>query len=101
MRVVGKIAIGLFAVYLALVAGAYWLMRRPPVEFATVIGKMPPAIFLVLPFETLWMRARAGELRSGDAAPDFALPTLDKSAEVELASFRGKRPVVLIFGSYT
>ena len=91
----------MFAVYLAMVAGAYWLMRQPPAEFAAAIGKMPPVMFLVLPFETLWMRARAGELRTGDAAPDFRLPTLDKSAEVELASMRGQRPVVLVFGSYT
>jgi hypothetical protein len=101
MRIVLKIAIGLFAVYLAFVAGAYWLMRQPPVEFATVIGKMPSAIFLVLPFETVWMRARAGTLRAGDQAPDFKLPALDKSAEVELASLRGQKPVVLVFGSYT
>jgi hypothetical protein len=101
MRIALRIAIGLSAVYLALVAGAYWLMRQPPVEFATVIGKMPQVMFLVLPFETLWLRARAGELRTGDSAPDFRLPTLDKSAEVELASFRGQRPVVLVFGSYT
>jgi hypothetical protein len=96
-----KIAAGLLIVYLALVGSAYWLMRQPPVQFATVIGKMPPLMFLVLPFETLWMQARAGGLRSGDAAPDFKLPTLDKSSEVELASFRGRKPVVLVFGSYT
>ena len=40
-------------------------------------------------------------LKAGDAAPDFKLPTLDKSAQVELASFRGQKPVVLVFGSYT
>jgi peroxiredoxin len=34
-------------------------------------------------------------------APDFTLPTLDKSANVQLSSFRGKQPVVLVFGSYT
>jgi peroxiredoxin len=62
---------------------------------------MPSAIFLLLPFETVWMRARAGTLRAGDQAPDFKLPALDKSAEVELASLRGQKPVVLVFGSYT
>ena len=81
--------------------GAYWLMRQPPVQFASVIGRMPAAVFIVLPFETLWFRARAGGLQAGDAAPDFTLPTLDKSSQVELAAFRGQKPVVLIFGSYT
>lgn len=101
MRIVMRFGLALLAVYLAFVAGAYWLMRQPPVQFATVIGKMPPLMFLVLPFETLWMQARSGGLRAGDTAPDFTLPTLDKSAQVELASFRGKKPVVLVFGSYT
>lgn len=40
-------------------------------------------------------------LRVGDAAPDFKLKTKDGSREVTLSSFKGKRPVVLIFGSYT
>ncbi len=38
----------------------------------------------------------------GDDAPRFTLKMLDdKSKEVELAGFAGKRPVVLFFGSYT
>jgi hypothetical protein len=38
----------------------------------------------------------------GDDAPRFTLKMLDdKSKEVELAGFFGKRPVVLFFGSYT
>lgn len=40
-------------------------------------------------------------LRVGDAAPDFTLPDVKKSREVKLSSFQGKKPVVLIFGSYT
>jgi hypothetical protein len=101
MRIALKIAVVLFVVYLAFLVGAYWLMGQTPVRFASVIGKMPQVMFMGLPFETLWFRARAGVLHPGDAAPDFTLPTLDKSAQVELASFRGQKPVVLIFGSYT
>ncbi len=41
------------------------------------------------------------KLRVGDAAPDFKLKTKDFTREVELSSFKGKRPVVLIFGSYS
>lgn len=38
----------------------------------------------------------------GDDAPRFTLKMLDdKSKEVQLAGFAGKRPVVLFFGSYT
>jgi len=40
-------------------------------------------------------------LRVGDPAPDFKLKTADGSREVTLSSFKGKRPVVLVFGSYT
>ena len=40
-------------------------------------------------------------LRVGETAPDFKLKTKDGSREVQLASFKGKRPVVLVFGSYT
>lgn len=36
----------------------------------------------------------------GEPAPDFELPTTD-GARLSLASFRGKRPVVLVFGSFT
>jgi thiol-disulfide isomerase/thioredoxin len=39
--------------------------------------------------------------RPGDLAPDFSLSSLDGKDTVRLSDFRGKRPVVLIFGSYT
>ncbi len=38
----------------------------------------------------------------GEDAPNFRLKRHDdESKAVELASFKGKKPVVLIFGSYT
>jgi peroxiredoxin len=40
-------------------------------------------------------------LRSGDMAPDFTLPDLKKTKDMKLSSYQGKKPVVLIFGSYT
>ena len=40
-------------------------------------------------------------LRVGDTAPDFKLKNKEGDREVQLASFRGKKPVVLVFGSYT
>jgi hypothetical protein len=70
-------------------------------RFAKVIARAPGPLFLVLPFETLWSFARGGHLRAGDSAPDCDLETLDKTARVRPSSFRGRQPVVLIFGSYT
>jgi hypothetical protein len=39
--------------------------------------------------------------RLGEAAPDFTLPTQDGLGRLTLSDFRGKKPVVLIFGSFT
>lgn len=39
--------------------------------------------------------------RPGRSAPDFNLKTQDGGKEVRLSQFRGKRPVVLVFGSFT
>ena len=37
----------------------------------------------------------------GSDAPNFKLKRFDSEQTVELASFEGKKPVVLVFGSYT
>lgn len=37
----------------------------------------------------------------GDPAPDFTLPDPSGKKEITLSTFRGKKPVVLIFGSCT
>jgi hypothetical protein len=37
----------------------------------------------------------------GDPAPDFALDTPDGKDTITLSAFRGKKPVVLVFGSFT
>ena len=81
----------------------YHTMLQPPEKFGRVMAKLPgPVPFLIFPFETMWMRARAGHLSVGDHAPDFVLTELDKSTQVQLSSLTAqKRPVVLIFGSYT
>jgi hypothetical protein len=87
--------------WLGFVAVVYAMMRRPPEQFAAAMAKMPGPAMLLFPFETMWSEARRGTVDVGDSAPDFRLPTLDKTSEVSLASFRGSKPVVLIFGSYT
>jgi cytochrome oxidase Cu insertion factor (SCO1/SenC/PrrC family) len=45
-------------------------------------------------------RARAGDLKVGDAAPDFTVSDLNDKTTVKLSALRGK-PVVLVFGSCT
>ena len=37
----------------------------------------------------------------GQKAPDFTLKSLDGKSKTKLSNFRGKKPVVLFFGSYT
>ena len=39
--------------------------------------------------------------KTGKAAPTFKLKSLDGKQEFDLAGFKGKKPVVLFFGSYT
>ena len=87
--------------WLGFVAVVYAMMRRPPDQFAAAMAKMPGPAMLLFPFETMWTEARRGSIDLGDQAPEFRLPTLDKTSEISLASFRGSKPVVLVFGSYT
>jgi hypothetical protein len=44
---------------------------------------------------------RTPSVAEGDSAPDFELPTLDGDETVRLASLLERRPVALVFGSYT
>lgn len=105
MRILAYIVGVLIVVYALLVAGLAYAMHQPPETFGQVMGKVPrammPALFPILPFKPIWTWARAGTLQEGDPAPDFSLGTTDKSRRVQLSSFRGARPVVLVFGSYT
>lgn len=77
------------------------IMWLPPGPFASVVAKIPQAAMKLLPFQTLWGVARAGRLSVGDPAPDFDLEKHDKTGQVRLADFMRKKPVVLVFGSYT
>ena len=43
----------------------------------------------------------ANSLKVGELAPDFKLKSLDGKSQTQLKDFRGKKPVVLFFGSYT
>ena len=98
-----RVGAALLVLYICSGAYVWWAMHQTPETFGRVMAKMPgPVPFMIFPFETAWMRARAGKLNVGDATPDFSLVKLDKSDRVQLSSFAGQqRPVVLIFGSYT
>jgi hypothetical protein len=86
--------------YVALLAVLLAVMRQP-VLFGQVMSRVPKPLLTVIPVKQLWLIARAGHLKVGDTAPDFSLPTVDRKARVRLSSFRGHKPVVLVFGSYT
>ena len=87
-------------VYVLMLAALLGVMRQP-VLFGQVMSKVPRPLFMIIPFKQLWFLARAGHLQVGDPAPEFSLPSGDRKARVRLSSFRGHKPVVLIFGSYT
>ena len=101
MRYLLRAALAIAMLYAALVAGLAFAMRQPPDVFGAIMAKMPWPVFAIVPFEPLWMSARAGALHIGDAAPDFSLASADGGSTARLSSFRGRSPVVLIFGSYT
>ncbi len=42
-----------------------------------------------------------GKLTPGDRAPDFDLRKVKSDDRIRLSSFQGKKPVALVFGSYT
>jgi hypothetical protein len=60
-------------------------------------GLSPP---LRLALDAVVARDEMGPQR-GHYPPDFCLQRLGSDARVRLSSFRGKRPVALVFGSYT
>jgi hypothetical protein len=91
----------LLALYLVAGGLVFGLMHQPPERFAAAISHVPGPVFAALPFKKMWLFSRRGSLQIGDPAPDFTLDTLDRKGTVQLSAFRGKSPVVLVFGSYT
>lgn len=95
--VVGVLGI-VWAAYVALV---YARMTATPGDFNRFMSGVPMPAMMVVPFETLWSRARAGTLQTGGQAPDFELSMHHGGGKARLSKSRGVRPVLLIFGSYT
>lgn len=70
-----------------------------------VVGVVTWAIIAIGP-STIWGMLRydtrkEGALKVGDRAPDVTLLALDGTTRVALKERIGKRPLVLVFGSYT
>lgn len=89
------------AAYALFLGVTYGAMKQPPEQFARYMSSLPGPTMALLPFAPLWNSARAGALGPGDAAPDFDLPSLDRTERIRLNEFRAGRPLVLIFGSFT
>ena len=97
------VAVGLFVIYVALFSAVVIAMVQPPARFGAFMKRMPaPVVWGALPARRMWLWARRGTLVEGALAPDFTLRTThDRTRRVTLSSYRGERPVVLVFGSYT
>lgn len=101
MKKLFQTLVALIVAYALLSAALFALMLQGPDRFARVMRYVPWPAFVVLPFKPLWKVARAGSHSVGDMAPDFSLDTVDHKSTVQLSSFRDRKPVVLVFGSYT
>jgi hypothetical protein len=101
MRKILKAALVLFVAYCVAVIAFFTAMCQRPEVFSRIMSKTPGLVFMVFPFKPMWLYARSGTLKVGDQAPDFSLEQYDKKATIQLSALRGKKPVVLVFGSYT
>lgn len=101
MRALVKAVLLIAVLYAAILGAALGVMYQPPERFGSMMAHVPDVAFAIVPFRPLWFVARGGRLQVGDPAPAFELPSPDKKETIELASFHGRRPVVLVFGSYT
>ncbi len=96
-----RLVVVLFALWGALAASAFAMMHQPIDTLCQIMARTPRIAMGMIPFKSLWNIARAGDLQPGDDAPEFDLPREDGKGNVALSQFRGKKPVVLVFGSYT
>jgi hypothetical protein len=95
------IGASVLALYVVFLTGMFIVMCQPPDRFGRIMTYVPMPAMLIVPFEAMWNVARGGSVRVGDLAPEFTLATVDRKSQVQLSAFRGKQPVVLVFGSYT
>src|SRR5689334_20049207 len=98
-----RAVVAIAAVWLVLCGTVAVAMNQTPERFGAFMSRMPAlVVWGGLPARHMWLWARRGDLVPGDVAPDFNLRTTqDRARRVSLSSYRGNRPVVLVFGSYT
>ncbi len=101
MRILLKLLGAIVGLYALVCIALFVVMSRSPDIFAATMKHVPDPAFMFLPFRSLWMNARSGNVRPGEYAPDFVLKSTDHRESFRLSSLRGKQPVVLVFGSYT
>jgi hypothetical protein len=102
MSMLTRGAVALLGCYVVWFAVVLTAMTQTPERFGLFMKHVPPAlVFAPLPGTRMWLWARRGDLVPGSQAPDFTLPKQHQAERVTLSSFRGRRPVVLVFGSYT
>src|SRR5438094_10417339 len=83
-KLVRRLGAALAVTYLVFIAFIWWSINQPPETFGRVMSRMPGVAYVLLPFETMWTRARGGQLQDGQDEPDFPLTKLDKSGNVPL-----------------
>ncbi len=91
----------LVAAWLCFLGYINWAMHQPPEVFGHVMARLPMPAYFVIPFETMWSRARKGHVEIGDTAPSLTVKKLEDKTPVDLGSLWSEKPVVLVFGSYT
>lgn len=100
-RILAGIVLVVAVLYALCSAALFAVMLQSPDRFAVTMKHVPWPAFAVLPFKPLWEKARAGNVKVGEMAPDFQLESPDHKSSLRVSSLRGKKPVVLVFGSYT
>jgi hypothetical protein len=104
-RLAARASLALVAALAALAAGA----EEPPRSEGPATPDDSPLTMRDVMSSAMYMDLRTAKLAVGDPAFDFALPSLDTrrgddrltGRTIRLGSFRGKKPVALVFGSYT
>jgi hypothetical protein len=75
--------------------------KGPAAKAKAAGGGMPATSTLLLGLVTGELGSLCEGPQIGDVAPAFRLATHDGKQQISLGQFRGKKPVVLIFGSFT
>jgi Peroxiredoxin len=80
-------------------------MNRSLLIAALMVGNCaaqgPPVQASAEAYKALPSEVRDGKLKPGDPAMDFTLKIRHSGKTVRLSRHKGKRPVALVFGSYT